>query len=150
MGEIIQVTKNKKAYHDYFVESEYEAGIVLQGTEVKSVRMGRINLKDSYCSFDKGELFVYGMHISPYKGGNRFNHEPKRRRKLLMHKSEINRLFGLSKQQGYTVIPLSAYFKSGKLKILIGLCKGKKLYDKRVASAKKEAQRKIEYALKDR
>lgn len=150
MGEIIQVTKNKKAYHDYFVESEYEAGIVLQGTEVKSVRMGRINLKDSYCSFDKGELFVYGMHISPYKGGNRFNHEPKRRRKLLMHKSEINRLFGLSKQQGYTVIPLSAYFKSGKLKILIGLCKGKKLYDKRAASAKKEAQRKIEYALKDR
>ena len=150
MGEIIQVTKNKKAYHDYFVESEYEAGIVLQGTEVKSVRMGRINLKDSYCSFDKGELFVYGMHISPYKGGNRFNHEPKRRRKLLMHMSEINRLFGLSKQQGYTVIPLSAYFKSGKLKILIGLCKGKKLYDKRAASAKKEAQRKIEYALKDR
>lgn len=150
MGEIIQVTKNKKAYHDYFVASEYEAGIVLQGTEVKSVRMGRINLKDSYCSFDKGELFVYGMHISPYKGGNRFNHEPKRRRKLLMHKSEINRLFGLSKQQGYTVIPLSAYFKSGKLKILIGLCKGKKLYDKRAASAKKEAQRKIEYALKDR
>lgn len=150
MGEIIQVTKNKKAYHDYFVESEYEAGIVLQGTEVKSVRMGRINLKDSYCSFDKGELFVYGMHISPYKGGNRFNHEPKRRRKLLMHKSEINRLFGLSKQQGYTVIPLSAYFKSGKLKLLIGLCKGKKLYDKRAASAKKEAQRKIEYALKDR
>lgn len=150
MGEIIQVTKNKKAYHDYFVESEYEAGIVLQGTEVKSVRMGRINLKDSYCSFDKGEIFVYGMHISPYKGGNRFNHEPKRRRKLLMHKAEINRLFGLSKQQGYTVIPLSAYFKSGKLKILIGLCKGKKLYDKRAASAKKEAQRKIEYALKDR
>ena len=150
MGEIIQVTKNKKAYHDYFVESEYEAGIVLQGTEVKSVRMGRINLKDSYCSFDKGDLLVYGMHISPYKGGNRFNHEPKRRRKLLMHKSEINRLFGLSKQQGYTVIPLSAYFKSGKLKILIGLCKGKKLYDKRAASAKKEAQRKIEYALKDR
>ena len=150
MGEIIQVIKNKKAYHDYFVESEYEAGIVLQGTEVKSVRMGRINLKDSYCSLDKGELFVYGMHISPYKGGNRFNHEPKRRRKLLMHKSEINRLFGLSKQQGYTVIPLSAYFKSGKLKILIGLCKGKKLYDKRAASAKKEAQRKIEYALKDR
>lgn len=150
MGEIIQVTKNKKAYHDYFVESEYEAGIVLQGTEVKSVRMGRINLKDSYCSFDKGELFVYGMHISPYKGGNRFNHEPKRRRKLLMHKSEINRLFGLSKQQGYTVIPLSAYFKSGKLKLLIGLCKGKKLYDKRAASAKKEAQGKIEYALKDR
>ena len=150
MGEIIQVTKNKKAYHEYFVESEYEAGIVLQGTEVKSVRMGRINLKDSYCSFDKGELFVYGMHISPYKGGNRFNHEPKRRRKLLMHKSEINRLFGLSKQQGYTVIPLSAYFKSGKLKLLIGLCKGKKLYDKRAASAKKEAQRKIEYALKDR
>lgn len=150
MGEIIQVTKNKKAYHDYFVESEYEAGIVLHGTEVKSVRMGRINLKDSYCSFDKGELFVYGMHISPYKGGNRFNHEPKRRRKLLMHKSEINRLFGLSKQQGYTVIPLSAYFKAGKLKILIGLCKGKKLYDKRAASAKKEAQRKIEYALKDR
>lgn len=150
MGEIIQVTKNKKAYHDYFVESEYEAGIVLHGTEVKSVRMGRINLKDSYCSFDKGELFVYGMHISPYKGGNRFNHEPKRRRKLLMHKSEINRLFSLSKQQGYTVIPLSAYFKSGKLKILIGLCKGKKLYDKRATSAKKEAQRKIEYALKDR
>lgn len=150
MGEIIQVTKNKKAYHDYFVESEYEAGIVLQGTEVKSVRMGRINLKDSYCSFDKGEIFVYGMHISPYKGGNRFNHEPKRRRKLLMHKAEINRLFGLSKQQGYTVIPLSAYFKSGKLKILIGLCKGKKLYDKRADSAKKEAQRKIEYALKDR
>ncbi|MDO5014829.1 MAG: SsrA-binding protein SmpB [Clostridia bacterium] len=150
MSEIIQVTKNKKAYHDYFVESEFEAGIALRGTEVKSVRMGRINLKDSYCGFDKGELFVYSMHISPYETGNRFNHEPKRKRKLLMHRKEINRLFGLSKQQGYTLIPLSAYFKSGKLKLNIGLCKGKKLYDKRAVAAKKEAQRKIDYALKDR
>ena len=122
---------NKKAYHDYFVEEVYECGIELYGTEVKSVRLGEMNLKDSYCDFKDGELFVCGMHISPYEKGNVFNREPYRQRKLLLHKREILKLFGWVKRDGYTVIPLKMYLKGPRVKVEIGLCKGKKLYDKR-------------------
>ena len=138
------VSQNKKAYHDYFVEETYEAGIELFGTEVKSVRQGKINLKDSWCNIVKGEIFVNGMHISPYDHGNIFNRDPMRPKKLLMHKKEILKLFGLTKQQGYAIIPLQVYFTKGKAKVLIGLCKGKKLYDKRDDAAKKSANREIE------
>ena len=138
------VAQNKKAYHDYFVEETYEAGIELFGTEVKSVRQGKINLKDSWCNIVKGEIFVNGMHISPYDHGNIFNRDPLRPKKLLMHKKEILKLFGLTKQQGYAIIPLQVYFTKGKAKLLIGLCKGKKLYDKREDAAKKSANREIE------
>ena len=138
------VAQNKKAYHDYFVEETYEAGIELFGTEVKSVRQGKINLKDSWCNIVKGEIFVNGMHISPYDHGNIFNRDPMRPKKLLMHKKEILKLFGLTKQQGYAIIPLQVYFKKGRAKLLIGLCKGKKLYDKREDAAKKSANREIE------
>ncbi len=149
-NELQTVSRNKKAYHDYFVIDSYEAGIELFGTEVKSVRQGKINLKDAWCTIDDGELFVNGMHISPYEFGNIFNRDPVRKRKLLMHKREINRLFGEIKQQGYTLVPLSAYFKKGKLKIQVGLCKGKKNYDKRESIARKDAQREAERALRDR
>ncbi len=149
-SELQTVSRNKKAYHDYFVIDSYEAGIELFGTEVKSVRQGKINLKDAWCTIDDGELFVNGMHISPYEFGNIFNRDPLRKRRLLMHKREINRLFGEIKQQGYTLIPLSAYFKKGKLKIQVGLCKGKKNYDKRESIARKDAQREAERALRDR
>ena len=138
------VAQNKKAYHDYFVEETYEAGVELFGTEVKSVRQGKINLKDSWCNIVKGEIFVNGMHISPYDHGNIFNRDPLRPKKLLMHKKEILKLFGLTKQQGYAIIPLQVYFTKGKAKVLIGLCKGKKLYDKREDAAKKSANREIE------
>ncbi len=138
------VAQNKKAYHDYFVEETYEAGLELFGTEVKSVRQGKINLKDSWCNIVKGEIFVNGMHISPYDHGNIFNRDPMRPKKLLMHKKEILKLFGLTKQQGYAIIPLQVYFTKGKAKLLIGLCKGKKLYDKREDAAKKSANREIE------
>ena len=138
------VAQNKKAYHDYFVEETYEAGIELFGTEVKSVRQGKINLKDSWCNIVKGEIFVNGMHISPYDHGNIFNRDPLRPKKLLMHKKEILKLFWLTKQQGYAIIPLQVYFTKGKAKVLIGLCKGKKLYDKREDAAKKSANREIE------
>ncbi len=138
------VAQNKKAYHDYFVEETYEAGLELFGTEVKSVRQGKINLKDSWCNIIKGEIFVNGMHISPYDHGNIFNRDPMRPKKLLMHKKEILKLFGLTKQQGYAIIPLQVYFTKGKAKLLIGLCKGKKLYDKREDAAKKSANREIE------
>ena len=141
------VAQNKKAYHDYFVEETYEAGIELFGTEVKSVRQGKINLKDSWCNIIKGEIFVNGMHISPYDHGNIFNRDPLRPKKLLMHKKEILKLFGLTKQQGYAIIPLQVYFKKGKAKLLIGLCKGKKLYDKREDAAKKSANREIERSM---
>lgn len=144
------VAQNKKARHDYFVLETYEAGIELFGTEVKSIRKGRINLKDSWCSIDKGEIFVKGMHISPYEQGNIFNRDPMRVRKLLMHKREINRLFGVTKQQGLTLIPLSVYFLKGRAKLEVGLCKGKKIYDKREDMAKKDAQRDMERAFKDR
>ena len=138
------VAQNKKAYHDYFVLEEYEAGIELFGTEVKSIREGRVNLKDSWCSIDKGEIFVNGMHISPYEQGNIFNRDPMRVKRLLMHKKEINRLYGTIKQQGLTLIPLSVYFTRGRAKVKVGLCKGKKLYDKRDTDAKNQAKREIE------
>lgn len=144
------IAQNKKAYHDYFILEEYEAGIELFGTEVKSVRAGRVNLKDSWCSIDGGEIFANGMHISPYEQGNIFNRDPLRVKKLLMHKREINRLYGTIKQQGLTLIPLSVYFVKGRAKVKVGLCKGKKLYDKRDVAAKKEAQRNIEREMKER
>ena len=144
------VSQNKKAYHDYFVEETYEAGLELYGTEVKSIREGRVNLKDSWCHINNGEIFAYGMHISPYEKGNIFNRDPLRPKKLLMHKKEINKLFGLIKQQGYAIIPLSVYFKNGRAKLKIGLCKGKKLYDKRESIAKNEADREIERNMKNK
>ncbi len=143
------IAKNKKAYHDYFVEETYEAGIELMGSEVKSIRNGRINLKDSWCSIVKGEIFVNGMHISIYEQGATWCKDPLRVRKLLMHKREILKLFGIEKQQGYSIIPLSLYFKGSRVKVEIGLCKGKKLYDKRADMAKKDAKRNIERALKE-
>lgn len=143
------VAQNKKAYHDYFVEEKYEAGIELFGTEVKSIRKGALNLKDSWCSIVKGEIFVNGMHVSPYEQGNIFNKDPMRVRKLLMHKREIEKLFSLIKQQSYTLIPLSVYFSGSKVKVEVGLCKGKKLYDKREDAAKRTAKRDIERAIKE-
>ena len=142
--------QNKKAYHDYFVLEEYEAGIELFGTEIKSIRQGKLNLKDSWCNIVDGEIFVNGMHISPYDHGNIFNRDPMRVRKLLMHKKEINKLFGTVKQDGLSPIPLSVYFKKGRAKVKVGLCKGKKLYDKRDVAAKKDAARNIERAMKER
>ena len=144
------VANNKKAYHDYFIEEKYEAGIELFGTEVKSIRQGGVNLKDSWCSIDKGELFVRGMHISPYEKGNIFNRDPMRVRKLLMHKREINKLYGTLKQEGLSLIPLSLYFKDSRVKMQLGLCKGKKLYDKRADIAKRDANREIDRNLKSR
>ena len=144
------IAQNKKALHDYFVLESYEAGIELFGTEVKSVRAGHVNLKDAWCSIDGGEIFVNGMHISPYEHGNIFNRDPLRVKKLLMHKKEIMRLLGTTKQQGLTLIPLSVYFKKGRAKVQVGLCKGKKLYDKRDVAAKKEAARHIEREMKER
>ena len=143
------IAQNKKAHHDYFVVESMEAGIELVGTEVKSLRAGRVNLKDSWCSIVEGELFVNGMHISPYEQGNIFNKDPMRVRKLLMHKREIMRLFGLIKQEGYSLIPISLYFKGSRVKMQIGLCKGKKLYDKRADIAAKDAKRNIERHLKE-
>ena len=144
------VSQNKKARHDYFVLETYEAGIELFGTEVKSIRKGRVNLKDSWCSIDEGEIFANGMHISPYEQGNIFNRDPMRPKRLLMHKREINRLLGVTKQQGLTLIPLSVYFLKGRAKIEVGLCKGKKNYDKREDMAKKAANRDIDRAMKER
>ena len=143
------IAQNKKAYHDYFVEETYEAGISLFGTEVKSVRQGQVNLKDSWCDIDDGEMFIKGMHISPYEKGNIFNRDPLRPKKLLMHKKEILKLFGLAKVQGYTLVPLSLYFKGSKVKVAVGLCKGKKLYDKRADMAKKFANREIDRTMKN-
>ncbi len=144
------VARNKKAYHDYFVLESFEAGIELFGTEVKSVRQGKVNLKDAWCSIEKGEIYVNGMHISPYEFGNIFNRDPMRKRRLLMHKREINRLYGTLKQQGLTLIPLSAYFNRGRLKIQVGLCKGKKNYDKRESIARKDAEREAARELRSR
>ena len=143
------IANNKKAYHDYFILEKYEAGIELAGTEVKSLRQGRCNLKDSWCSVVKGELFVNGMHISPYDHGNIWSKDPMRVRKLLMHKREINKLFGVLQQQGLSLIPLSAYFKGSIVKLELGLCKGKKLYDKREDAAKKSMRRDIDRAMKE-
>ena len=142
------VAQNKKAWHDYFVDEKYEAGIALFGTEVKSIRCGAVNLKESYCSFKNGELFVLGMHISPYEKGNIFNREPRRDRKLLMHKREINKLCGLVSQKGYTLIPLSLYFSGKNVKVELGLCRGKKLYDKRDSLAEKQTNREIDRQMK--
>ena len=136
--------QNRKAYHDYFVEDQYEAGIELCGTEVKSIRAGTMNLKDSYCTVKDGELFVHSMHISPYEHGNIFNRDPDRDRRLLMHKREIRKLHALVKQDGYTLVPLSVYFKNAKVKVEVGLCKGKKNYDKRDATAKRDAAREMD------
>ena len=138
------IAQNKKAYHDYFVDEKYEAGIALFGTEVKSVRAGTVNLKDSYCTIREGELFALGVHISPYEKGNIFNREPLREKKLLMHKKEILKLFNLVGQKGYTLVPLSLYFSGSHVKMEVGLCRGKKLYDKRESDAKKEASREME------
>lgn len=144
------IAKNKKAHHDYFVEQTYETGIELKGSEVKSIRLGRVNLKDSWCSIVKGEIFVNGMHVSVYEQGAIWCKDPLRVRKLLMHKKEIMKLFGQIQQQGYSLIPLSVYFKGNHIKLEIGLCKGKKLYDKRDDMAKKSAKRTIERELKER
>lgn len=144
------VAKNKKAYHDYFIEETFEAGIELKGSEVKSIRAGRVNLKDSWCSIVKGEIFVNGLHISVYEQGAMWCKDPLRVRKLLMHKKEIMKLFGQTQQQGYSIIPLSVYFKGNNIKLSIGLCKGKKLYDKRDDMARKSAKRTIERELKER
>lgn len=142
------IAENRKAYHEYFIIESFEAGIELVGTEVKSLRQGNVNLKDSWCSIDKGEIFVKGMHISHYEKGNIFNRDPVRVRRLLMHKQEINRLYGRVKQDGLTLIPISIYFKGSNVKIQLGLCKGKKLYDKRDSEAQKNAARDIERAVK--
>jgi SsrA-binding protein len=150
MDKNTQIASNKKAFHDYFVEETYEAGIELFGTEVKSLRARTVNLKDSWCSITNGEIFALGVHISPYEHGNIFNKDPLRVKKLLMHKKEIDRLFGLIKQENYTLIPISLYFKGSKVKMAIGLCKGKKLHDKRQDMAKKDAKREIERTIKER
>ena len=139
-----QVAENRKAYHDYFVDEKYEAGIELFGTEVKSIRGGQVNLKDSYCEVRGGEIFAIGFRVSPYEQGNIFNRDPMREKRLLMHKREIMKLHGLVSQKGYTLIPLRIYFVGSRLKMEIGLCRGKKLYDKRDAIAKKESDREIE------
>lgn len=143
------IAQNRKAYHEYFVDEKYEAGIALFGTEVKSLRAGAVNLKDSYCSFKNGELFVVGMHVSPYEKGNIFNREPLRDRKLLMHRRELNKLFGLVAQKGYTLVPLSLYFSGKNVKVELGLCRGKKLYDKRDTAAKNEAAREMDRRMKE-
>ena len=147
--QIKTIAKNKKAYHDYFILDEIEAGIELFGTEVKSVRAGAVNLKDSYIEIKNGEAFVDGMHISPYEKGNIFNKDPLRKRKLLMHKSEILRLYSKVKEEGLTVIPLEIYFKGSLVKVRAALAKGKKLYDKRDAAAEKSAKRNIERSMKE-
>ena len=147
---IKEIASNRKAFHDYFVLERFEAGIELFGTEVKSIRAGQVNLKDSYCTIREGELFVRGMHVSPYEKGNIFNRDPLRVRKLLMHKREISRLYDTVKQDGLSLIPLAIYFKDSKVKVKIGLCKGKKLYDKRADAAKRDAKREIDRGIKSR
>ena len=144
------IAQNKIVHREYFVEESYETGIELCGTEVKSIRQGRVNLKDSWCSIVEGELFVNEMHISPYEQGNIFNKDPMRVRKLLMHKREIMKLYGIVKQTGYSLIPISLYFKDSKVKMQVGLCRGKKIYDKRADMAAKSAKRDMERALKER
>ena len=149
MDNVKIIANNKKAYHDYFIEEKYEAGIELAGTEVKSLRQGKVNLKDSWCNIVSGEMFVNAMHISPYEHGNIWGKDPMRVRRLLMHKREISKIFGLLQQKGYSLIPLSIYFKGSLVKLELGLCKGKKLYDKRDAAAEATAKRTIERAMKE-
>ena len=144
------VAKNPKAFHDYFIEDRFEAGISLAGTEVKSIRQGNVNLKDAFCIIKDGQMVVHGMHVSPYEHGNIFNKDPMRARTLLMHKREIVRLYQKVKQDGYALVPLSVYFKGPKVKLEIGLARGKKLYDKRDAAAERDARREMDRARKDR
>lgn len=144
------VAQNKKANHDYSIEETYETGIVLQGTEIKAIRAGRVNLKDAFARVQQGEVFLHNMHISPYEQGNRYNHEPLRTRKLLLHRKEISKLIGLTKEEGYALVPLKVYLKNGFAKVLLGLGKGKKKYDKREDLKKKEAKRDVERAFRDR
>ena len=144
------IANNKKAYFDYFIEDKYEAGVALHGTEVKSIRQGTLNLKDAWCGIKDGQLLINQMHISPYDHGNIFNKDPRRVRRLLMHKREIRRLYGKVKQDGYSLIPLSVYFKGSLVKVKIGLCKGKKIYDKRQSAAERDAKRQIDRAMKER
>lgn len=144
------IAQNRKANHDFFIEETFEAGIVLQGTEIKSIRAGRINLKDSFARIHQGEIFLHNAHISPYEQGNRYNHDPLRARKLLLHRKQISKLIGESKEQGYSIIPLKVYLKNGFAKVLIGLGKGKKKYDKREDLKQKEAKRDIERAFRER
>jgi len=147
MSDIQMIANNRRARHDYHIEETMEAGIVLQGTEVKSLRLGRVNLRDSFARVEKGEVFLYDMHISPYEQGNRFNHDPLRVRKLLLHKREIKRLIGKTREEGYTLIPTRLYFSRGKAKVELALAKGKKLYDKRESKAKQEAERRARQAM---
>lgn len=142
------IANNKKAYHDYFIEEKYEAGLELHGTEVKSMRLGKASVKEAFIRIEKGEMYIYGMHVSPYEKGNIFNKDPLRIRKLLLHKYEINKLAGQIAEQGYTIVPLELYFKDGRAKIQIGLAKGKKLYDKRNDIAKKDQRRETEREFK--
>ena len=144
------IAKNPVAYHNFNIEDKYEAGIVLSGTEIKSIRTGKVNLKDSYATLNKGEIFVYSMHISPYEQGNIFNKDPMRPRKLLLHKKEIFKLTGMIQQKGYTLVPISIYFKDNRVKLELGICKGKKLFDKREDLKKKEADRKIQIAMREK
>lgn len=144
------VANNKKAYHDFFIDETYETGIALHGTEVKSIRMGKCSIKESFIRIENGEVFVYGMHVSPYEKGNIFNKDPLRVKKLLMHRAEINKLMGKIKEKGYTLVPLQVYFKQGRVKVEIGLARGKKLYDKRADIAKKDQKREAEKEFKIR
>ena len=151
MGDSIKiVAKNSKAFHDYFIEDKYECGIELAGTEVKSIRQGNVNLKDSFCIIKEGQMSVLGMHVSPYEKGNIFNKDPRRPRRLLMHKREIMRLFAKIKQDGYSLVPLTVYFKGPRVKLELGLAKGKKLYDKRESAAKRDAKREMDRVMKAR
>lgn len=147
MSEIKVIATNRRARHDYFIDETIEAGIVLRGTEVKSLRLGRVNVRDSFARVENGEIFLYDMHISPYEQGNRYNHDPQRVRKLLLHKREIRRLIGKTKEDGYTLIPTRLYFSRGKCKVELALAKGKRLYDKREAKARQEAERRAQQAL---
>ncbi|WP_275955182.1 SsrA-binding protein SmpB [Miniphocaeibacter halophilus] len=144
------IANNKKARYEYFIEEVFEAGIVLKGTEVKSIRRGKVSIKESYCLLKDGELFIFGMHISPYEHGNRYNVDPLRTRKLLLHKKQINKLIGATKEKGFTIVPLKLYLKDGLVKLEIALAKGKKIYDKRDSIAKKDAERRIRRAVKER
>jgi SsrA-binding protein len=144
------LAQNRKAYHDYFIEETLEAGIVLKGTEIKSIRRGSVNLRDAYAQVEDGEVWLHNMHVSPYEQGNRFNHDPTRSRKLLLHKSEIAKLVGASREKGYTLVPTRLYLRNGFCKVELALAKGKKLHDKREAMKQRDAQREIERALRDR
>ena len=149
-GEMKLVANNKKAYHDYFIEEKYEAGLVLHGTEVKSLRMGKCSVKEAFIRVENGEVFIYGMHISPYEKGNIFNKDPLRVKKLLLHRQQIRKLIGDSSEKGYTIVPLQVYFRDGRAKIEIGLARGKKFYDKRQDIARKDQRREMEKELKVR